>query len=63
MRCLLQALTGEAELSNVMFPFRPVLLISLILVIMACASCSPQQTKTIVPVTPPGLSSCGTLPS
>ncbi len=46
-----------------MFPFRPVLLICLILIIMICISCSPQLTRTITRDAKPTSSSCGTLPS
>src|SRR6266705_2400712 len=41
-----------------MFSLRPVLLISLVLIIITCASCSPQLTKIIPPVLKPTSSPC-----
>ncbi len=46
-----------------MFSLRPAFLISLILIMMICISCSPQITRTITRVAKPTASSCGTFPS
>ena len=63
MRCLLQFTQRRDSYNKEMFPFRPVLLICLILIIMICISCSPQLTRTITRDAKPTSSSCGTLPS
>jgi beta-glucanase (GH16 family) len=46
-------------MGNVLFSLQRLLFISLILIIMTCASCSPQPTSTIIPVATPIVSSCG----
>ncbi|HKV03182.1 MAG TPA: glycoside hydrolase family 16 protein [Ktedonobacteraceae bacterium] len=50
-------------MDNVLFSLQRLLFISLVPIIMTCASCSSQPTSTITPVSTPILSSCGTSPS
>src|SRR5258708_20137150 len=51
-------LKGELAIGKAMFSLRPVLLIGLVFIIITCASCSPQLTRTVPPLIKPTSSPC-----